>query len=116
MIGIDGSVMSEVRPKNMEFCGEDQILIEWSDDRARRYSVKELREGCPCATCKEKRNNPPVAEILEVLSPEETKPLRISSMSPVGNYAYSIEFSDGHTTGIYTFEHLRELGREAPVP
>ncbi len=34
-------------------------------------------------------------------------------MKPVGNYAYSIEFSDGHDTGIYTFEYLRELGREA---
>lgn len=108
--------MSEIRPKNMEFCGEDEILIEWTDGLARRYSVKELRDGCPCATCKEKNANPPVAEILTVLSPEEAKPLRISSMSPVGNYAYNIEFSDGHDSGIFTFEHLRELGRDAPIP
>jgi DUF971 family protein len=108
--------MSENRPKNMEFCGEDEILIEWTDDLARRYSVKELREGCPCANCKEKRRNPPVAEILQVLSPEEAKPLKISSMSPVGNYAYNIAFSDGHDTGIFTFEHLRGLGRDAPIP
>ena len=108
--------MSDIRPMNMEFCGEDEILIEWDDDHARRYSVKELRDGCPCATCREQRSNPPVAEILQVLSPEEAKPLRISSMSPVGNYAYNIAFSDGHDTGIFTFEHLRSLGRDAPIP
>jgi DUF971 family protein len=34
-------------------------------------------------------------------------------MKPIGNYAYGIEFSDGHDTGIYTFEYLRELGEEA---
>jgi DUF971 family protein len=33
-------------------------------------------------------------------------------MSPVGNYAYAIAFSDGHDTGIYTIEYLRELGQE----
>jgi DUF971 family protein len=110
------SATQTIRPTNMEFCGEDQILIEWTDTLARRYTVKELRDGCPCATCKEKRKHPPVAPILQILSPEETKPLRISSMSPVGNYAYNIEFSDGHNTGIYTFEHLRTLGRDAPIP
>jgi len=31
-------------------------------------------------------------------------------MKPVGNYAYGIEFSDGHNTGIYSFETLRSLG------
>ena len=35
-------------------------------------------------------------------------------MKPVGNYAYCIAFSDGHDTGIYTFEQLRELGHEVP--
>lgn len=39
-----------------------------------------------------------------------TEPLRIAAMKPVGNYAYSIDFSDGHDTGIYTLETLRELG------
>jgi DUF971 family protein len=35
-------------------------------------------------------------------------------MQPVGHYAYSIVFSDGHSTGIYTFELLRMLGSEVP--
>ena len=40
----------------------------------------------------------------------EARPLTIAGMQPVGNYAYSIEFSDGHDTGIFTLELLRELG------
>jgi DUF971 family protein len=32
-------------------------------------------------------------------------------MKPIGNYAYAIQFSDGHDTGIYTFELLRRLGQ-----
>jgi DUF971 family protein len=48
---------------------------------------------------------------LTILSPAETQPLRIAAMQPVGNYAYSIDFSDGHDTGIYTLELLRRLGR-----
>ena len=34
-------------------------------------------------------------------------------MQPVGSYAYTIQFSDGHDTGIYTFERLLELGQPA---
>ena len=43
----------------------------------------------------------------------EDQPMRVVGMKPVGNYAYGIEFSDGHDTGIYTFELLRELGTVA---
>ena len=48
---------------------------------------------------------------LPVLSMAEAQPLRIEGMRPVGNYAYNIAFSDGHDSGIFTFEYLRELGR-----
>jgi DUF971 family protein len=34
----------------------------------------------------------------------------------VGSYAYSIDFSDGHNTGIYTLESLRELGEAVALP
>jgi DUF971 family protein len=47
---------------------------------------------------------------LTVLSAAETKPIGITDMTPVGNYAYSIAFTDGHDTGIFTLERLLELG------
>jgi DUF971 family protein len=50
-----------------------------------------------------------------VLSLAEARPLTVLGMTPVGNYAYSIAFSDGHDTGIYTLEFLRSLGSEVPA-
>jgi DUF971 family protein len=50
-----------------------------------------------------------------VLSLAEARPLKVLDMKPVGNYAYSIAFSDGHDTGIYTLEFLRGLGTEVPA-
>lgn len=92
--------------------GQDQrLLIEWSDGETRLYGVGELRNKCPCATCREKRIQPPAApSLLTVLSPAEARPLVLQGMKPVGHYAYSIQFSDGHDTGIYTLELLRQLG------
>jgi DUF971 family protein len=48
--------------------------------------------------------------LFEVLKPEELQPLRASRMEALGNYAYHIDFSDGHNTGIYSLEFLRKLG------
>jgi DUF971 family protein len=50
---------------------------------------------------------------LPVITAAEARPLELLGMQPVGNYAYTIAFSDGHDTGIFTFELLRELGASA---
>ena len=90
------------------------LLIIWSDGQTLRYTAKGLRDACPCATCKEKKSTEQKNPFqLVILKPEETMPLAIKGMKPVGTYAYTIDFSDGHNTGIYTFEVLRSLG--APV-
>jgi len=101
-----------VYPTKLELAAEDQLLIEWSDGQRRRYTPRELRNECPCATCREKRSaDARQPTLLPILSEAETQPLKIERMRPLGNYAYSIDFSDGHNTGIYTLEFLRELGR-----
>ena len=102
-----------LQPTKLSLTPDQKLLIEWSDGQVRRYAIGELRNACPCATCREKRSQPPPPPTsLVVLSAAETKPLRLLDMKPVGNYAYTIQFSDGHDTGIYTFELLRELGSE----
>jgi len=99
-------------PTGLEKRADQKLLISWSDGTRREYTFRELRDACPCATCREKRSAPPQpANLLNVLSPAEARPLAIEGMKPVGNYAYSVEFSDGHDTGIYTFEFLQSLGR-----
>jgi DUF971 family protein len=98
-------------PTKLELLG-DRLTIAWSDGQRREYTIKELRDACPCATCREKRRQPPPPPtMLPILSTAEAQPLKLADMKPVGSYAYAIAFSDGHNTGIYTLEHLRELGR-----
>lgn len=90
----------------------DSLVIEWSDGVTHRLKWSLLRECCPCATCRTKQDEPPKqsAVLLPVIGLEETQPIRPTAMQPVGNYAYSIHFSDGHNTGIYTLDYLRDLG------
>jgi DUF971 family protein len=98
-------------PTQLAIRDQRHLEITWSDGQTRRYSIWDLREKCPCATCREKRNAPPPSTLaLPIISAAEAQPLQIRGMKPVGNYAYSIAFSDEHDTGIYTFEFLRELG------
>ncbi len=101
------------RPTDLQIVEDNVLLIKWSDGQQRRYSFHELRDACPCATCREKRTgeqSAPAPMLLPILSAAETEPLRIEGMKPVGNYAYTIAFSDGHDTGIFPFELLQQLG------
>jgi DUF971 family protein len=106
--------MTTLYPTSLSRTSDGRLQIAWSDGQTRVYTVKELRDACPCATCREKRNavSSEPAPLFTILKPEEARPLTIAGMQPVGNYAYSIAFSDGHDTGIFTLELLRELGRE----
>ncbi|MDA7980718.1 MAG: DUF971 domain-containing protein [Pirellulales bacterium] len=107
-------------PTNLILKDGNQLTIAWSDGQQRAYTAGELRKACPCATCREERSQPQSSESqntvgndslsLPVISMAETQPLSIADMRPVGSYAYGIQFSDGHDTGIFTLEFLRELG------
>ncbi len=100
-----------VQPEQLKMLNPETVQIQWSDDEVRQYSVSHLRENCPCATCMEKRKAPPPSTTsLPVISTAEAQPLRITKMEPMGRYAYTIHFSDGHDTGLFTLEALRELG------
>ncbi len=100
-----------VHPTTLKLLSPQELSITWSDGQTHKLSVRKLRERCPCASCRESRSaDKQKNNLLPVLRPEETQPLHIVDMRPVGNYAYSISFSDGHDTGIYTLEFLRELG------
>ena len=102
-----------VHPTKLERRGDRGLKIAWSDGQVREYACRELRDRCPCATCREKnKQSQGTADLLPVLGIEETRELRIEGMRPVGNYAYCIRFSDGHDTGIYTFEFLLHIAEQ----
>lgn len=100
-------------PTALKLVSPERLSITWSDGLVQEVAVRTLRDQCPCASCREKRAAESQSpDLLPVLRPEELQPLRIADMRPVGNYAYSIRFSDGHDTGIYTLEHLRNIPPE----
>ena len=97
-------------PRNLKNIG-DALEIEWSDGVTQRITWRQLREACPCASCRVDRSKPPKPQpLLAVLSSAEARPLAPASMRLTGNYAYAISFSDGHSSGIYSLELLRQLG------
>jgi len=91
------------------------VDITWSDGHASHYEFAYLREECPCATCNDERAK---KESMAAAAPGtggftplpmfKPRP-RAQGASQVGNYALSITFSDGHATGIYSYEHLRAI-------
>lgn len=100
-----------IHPTALQLTPDNRLQIDWSDGSRRTYRIRDLRDACPCATCREKRSQPPPDPLaLPILKMVQTEPLTISAMEPLGNYAYSIRFSDGHDTGIFAFDLLRHLG------
>ncbi|WP_164103990.1 DUF971 domain-containing protein [Candidatus Laterigemmans baculatus] len=100
-----------------------EIEIAWSDGATLRYRAALLRDKCPCATCRERRRGEQEKRDsaagerplkLPVLSAAEAKPLAIERVRPVGHYAYNIALSDGHDSGIFPLELLREIGQHGP--
>lgn len=88
------------------------LEIEWKDGHRSRWSFAWLRLACPCATCHEEREaegrEPGVARAkAATLLPMYQAPPRPESSQPVGNYAISFKWNDGHASGIYSWEYLR---------
>mgnify|MGYP001447830913 CR=1 FL=1 len=95
-------------PTNIYPIDEKTIGIEWDDGQQSKYMLRDLRGSCRCAVC--------VDEVTgrRVVFPEHI-PENICALEarPVGRYALQFIWSDGHDSGIYTFDYLRELGSKA---
>lgn len=87
------------------------VDIIWSDAHTSHYDFRYLREHCPCATCREDHGEKSQGKGIAPSSPLPMfKPqVTARAASAVGTYAVQFEFSDGHSSGIYSFEHLREI-------
>lgn len=88
--------------------GGSQVTIEWSDGHRSVHSNKNLREACPCALC---AGEPPALGgstviPLMVAAPEGVFAERYSL---VGRYAVAFGWSDGHSSGIYTYDYLLDM-------
>jgi DUF971 family protein len=77
--------------------------IAFADGRSFRLPYEFLRVYSPSA---EVRGHGPGQEVLQT----GKRNVEIRSLEPVGSYAVQPQFSDGHSTGIYSWEYLYELG------
>jgi len=102
------STAQQVAPKAVKLAGgNDTLAIQWSDGHQSAYEYRYLREKCPCATCTE--SGPPRKPLVTPLPLLGLKPLKPDRAELVGRYALQIYWNDGNSSGIYSFEYLREL-------
>jgi DUF971 family protein len=99
------------KPKSLKvFVSTGEGLeVVWNDGHLSRYSFPYLRDHCPCAMCNDERAKKEKLGAKAEAFPMYKPRVAAKSATPVGNYAVQIEFSDGHSTGIYSYGHLREI-------
>ncbi len=103
--------MSRARPRHLDLKKTEGLTVTWADGSTTFYSIAYLRKSSPSADQRELREkmarNP--LTVLPASAGEDTGPLTAQSAELVGNYAIRIRFSDGHNTGIYSWDYLREI-------
>ena len=109
------NLMSAADPKSVKVnvTTGTGMEIEWNDGHFSAYSFPFLRDACPCALCNEEREKDgrqpgdplkPVAGALPMFKAAA----RPTEVKPVGKYAISFTWNDGHQHGIYSWQYLRE--------
>jgi ATP-binding protein involved in chromosome partitioning len=84
------------------------LSMLWEDGHRDDFDVRDLRLACHCALCIEEMSG------RKLLDPKTVRPdVSPRVISSIGNYAIGIDWSDGHNSGIYSFNHLRSLGERA---
>ena len=103
--------MSTTRPKHLDLKKDKGLTITWSDGRVSFYPMGYLRRMSPSAEMKQLReemaNNP--LTVLPTKMGAYEGPLTATGAEMIGNYALRIDFSDGHNTGIFSWEYLRSI-------
>src|SRR5262245_19350124 len=92
------------------------LRIVWQDGHVTQIPLVTLRRECPCATCQHEREQKRAGDAggerpggLRVIRGPSLSDLGIARTDPVGRYAVQITWTDGHSTGIYSFDFLRSL-------
>ena len=96
-----------IEPRQIIEESDSEISINWSDETESRYNAVELRKLCPCAGCINEWTGEKILKAENIAGD-----LSFSSITIVGRYALNFHFSDGHETGIYSFQYLKQLGEK----
>ncbi len=93
-----------IEPTQIVEESDSALSITWSNETDSRYNAAQLRKACPCASCINEWTGEKVLKDENVAAN-----ISFASISIVGRYALNFQFSDGHNTGIYSFNYLRQL-------
>ena len=105
--------MPAPEPEHIAISKSKGIKIDWKDRHHSEYPLAYLRDECPCASCTGAHGTTPEKTNYSA-APTEAFPmfkpvLKMLQVEEVGSYAIRIDWSDGHGTGIYSFDHLRRI-------
>lgn len=89
---------------------QEILAIRWNDGTESLYGVRDLRCACPCAVCVNEWTGEKMLDDAKV--PPGVKPARLFS---VGRYAMGVHWSDGHKTGIYSYDYLKRIEPGRPA-
>lgn len=96
---------------NVEVSNEEQVLeITWEDGVVSSFPLFGLRKNCPCVACRGGHASMNIFEP-EAFHIENPPRMNITNIKPIGNHAIQIFWIDGHNSGMYRWETLRELGK-----
>ena len=97
-------------PSNIRALQGEQILeLTWPDGSVHRLPYQFIRGECPCASCRDEWTGE------RILDPSKIRPdLALEGMEGVGAYAVRFGWNDGHSSGLYTWEHLLKLSGQVP--
>lgn len=90
-----------ITPMDISRTSDDKLTITWTNGRVQNIPVRDLRLKCPCAVCVDEFTGQPLLDPNSV--PLDILPKRIKS---VGRYAFTVEWSDGHSTGIFSYDYI----------
>ena len=95
-------------PNQVKIINKDKLKIKWDDLTETILSLKYMRDECPCAGCKGetillKTYRPPAPT---VVTPEM---YQVKNIEVVGDYAIQVTWNDGHNTGIYSWDYIKQL-------
>ena len=107
--------MSLQEPEHIAVSKSKGIDIDWKDGLHSNFGLAYLRDNCPCALCTGAHGTEPQKSDYSNPSPFQMykAALKMLACEGVGNYALKIDWNDGHSSGIYSFEFLRKLATEA---
>jgi len=106
-------IRTSAEPEHIAISKSKGISIDWADKHRSEFLLAYLRDNCPCATCTGAHGTEPQksnysstdANPFQMFKPA----LKMLDVEPMGNYAIKIAWNDNHSSGIYSWDYLRNI-------